>query len=196
MEIIRLSITPSANRNTYSIAIPYYIYTQGRGASPLNPGLGNRNSYRVAKGAPPHPAPRGGSSYLLCFRVFEWLLPLGEGWDGAPMLDGTHPWQYFPHCYTLLYIYQDGVLCPQTWTWETLPYNLSATHYASPATFVFASLLLTTISHTASISVLLKAVSLRSCIDSLAVKMTQKIVEEKCIEIKIVLKCRENDNEL
>ena len=47
--IILLRVTPSANRNTYSIAIPYYIYTQGRGASPLNPGLGNRNSYRVAK---------------------------------------------------------------------------------------------------------------------------------------------------
>ena len=41
-------VTPSANRNTYSIAIPYCIYTQGRGASPLNPGLGNRNSFRVA----------------------------------------------------------------------------------------------------------------------------------------------------
>ena len=52
------------------------------------------------------------------------------------------------------------------------------------------------ISNTASISVLLKAVSLRVGIGSLMVKMTQKIVEEKCIEIKIVLKFRENDNEL
>ena len=49
LAIILLQVTPSANRNTYSIAIPYSIYTQGRGASPLNPGLGNRNSYRVAK---------------------------------------------------------------------------------------------------------------------------------------------------
>ena len=82
------------------------------------------------------------------------------------------------------------------WTWETLPYNLSATHYAMPATFVLASPLLTTISHTASISVLAKAISLRVGIGSRMVLMTQKIVEEKCIEIKIVLKCRENDNEL
>ena len=51
-------------------------------------------------------------------------------------------------------------------------------------------------SHTASISVLLKAISLRAGIGSLMVMMTQKIVEEKCIEIKIVLKYRENDNEL
>ena len=43
--------------------------------------------------APPRPSPRGGSLYLLCFRVFEWLLPLGEGWGGAPMLAGTHPRQ-------------------------------------------------------------------------------------------------------
>ena len=41
-------VTPSANRNTYSIAISFYILTQGRGASPLNPGLGKRNSFRVA----------------------------------------------------------------------------------------------------------------------------------------------------
>ena len=34
--------------------------------------------------------PRGGSAYMLCLRRFEWFLPLGEGWDGASMLDGTH----------------------------------------------------------------------------------------------------------
>ena len=44
----RLMVTPSANRNSYRVAIFFYILTQGRGASPLNPGLGNRNSYRVA----------------------------------------------------------------------------------------------------------------------------------------------------
>ena len=82
------------------------------------------------------------------------------------------------------------------WTWETLPYNLSATHYASSVTFVLVSLLLTTISHTASISVLAKAISLRSCIDSLTIKMGIKIVEEKCIDITIMLKCKENDDEL
>ena len=82
------------------------------------------------------------------------------------------------------------------WTWETLPHNLSATHYAMPMALGSESLLLTTISYTVSIPVLLKAVSLRAGIGSLLVMMTQKIVEEKCIEIKIVLKCRENDNEL
>lgn len=65
-----------------------------------------------------------------------------------------------------------------------------------PATFVLASLLLTTISHTASISVLLKAISLRVGIGSRTVMMTQKIVNEKCIDITIMLKCRENDNEI
>lgn len=82
------------------------------------------------------------------------------------------------------------------WTWETPLHNLSATHYATAVTFGSESLLLTTMLHTASISVLLKAVSLRAGIGSLMVKMTQKMVEEKCIEIKIVLKCRENDNEI
>ena len=32
-------VTPSANRNSYRVATPYYIYTQGRGATHLNPGL-------------------------------------------------------------------------------------------------------------------------------------------------------------
>lgn len=63
-------------------------------------------------------------------------------------------------------------------------------------TFGSELLLLTTISHTASISVLLKAVSLRVGIGSLMVMMTQKIVEEKCIDITIVLKYEENDNEV
>ena len=36
---VLLQITPSANRNSYRVAIPYYIYTQGRGAARLNPGL-------------------------------------------------------------------------------------------------------------------------------------------------------------
>ena len=50
-EIIGLRITPSAKRNTYSVAILFCINTQGRGATRLNPGLGKRNSYRVAGGA-------------------------------------------------------------------------------------------------------------------------------------------------
>ena len=28
---------------------------------------------------------------MLCFRRFEWLLPLGEGWDGASMLVAESP---------------------------------------------------------------------------------------------------------
>ena len=64
-EIIGLRITPSAKRNTlpfrvakrragdlrFSVAILLWFNTQGRGAAHLNPGLGKRNSYRVAKGA-------------------------------------------------------------------------------------------------------------------------------------------------
>lgn len=82
------------------------------------------------------------------------------------------------------------------WTWETPLHYLSALHYATAVTFGSELLLLVAISNTVSISFLLKAVSQRAGIGSLMVKMTQKMVEEKCIEIKIVLKCRENDNEL
>lgn len=82
------------------------------------------------------------------------------------------------------------------WTWETLPHNLSATHYAMPMALGSESLLLTTISYTVSIPVPQKAVSLRAGIGTLMVMMTQKIVEEKCKDITIMLKCSENDNEL
>ena len=80
--------------------------------------------------------------------------------------------------------------------WETQPHNLSATHYAMPMALGSESLLLTTISYTVSIPVSVKAISLRADIGTLMVMMTQKIVEEKCIDITIVLKCRESDNEL
>ena len=80
--------------------------------------------------------------------------------------------------------------------WETPLHNLSALHYAMAVTFGSESQLFTTISHTASIPVSAKTVSLRAGIGSLMVKMTQKIVEEKCIDITIMLKCSENDNEL
>ena len=80
--------------------------------------------------------------------------------------------------------------------WETPLHNLSATHCATAVTFGSESLLLTTMLHTVSIPVPAKAVSLRVGIGSLMVMMTQKIVEEKCIDITIVLKCRESDNEL
>ena len=43
-------VTPSANRNSCRVAKVVRDDTQGRGAAHLNPGLGNRNSYRVAFG--------------------------------------------------------------------------------------------------------------------------------------------------
>ena len=46
----RLMVTPSANRNSYRVAKVVRDDTQGRGAAHLNPGLGNRNSCRVAFG--------------------------------------------------------------------------------------------------------------------------------------------------
>ena len=49
--IVLLRVTPSAKRNTYSVAPPFIYSTQGRGAAHLNPGLEKRNSYRVAGGA-------------------------------------------------------------------------------------------------------------------------------------------------
>ena len=42
-------VTPSAKRNSCRVAKRVGDDTQGRGAAHLNPGLGNRNSYRVAK---------------------------------------------------------------------------------------------------------------------------------------------------
>ena len=42
-------VTPSANRNSCRVAKLVRDDTQGRGAA-LNPGLGNRNSFRVAFG--------------------------------------------------------------------------------------------------------------------------------------------------
>ena len=54
-----LWITPSANRNSYRVAKHYYIFTQGRGAAHLNPGLRNRNSFRVAVGKPHPSLPQG-----------------------------------------------------------------------------------------------------------------------------------------
>ena len=37
--VFSAAVTPSANRNSYRVAILFCINTQGRGASPLNPGL-------------------------------------------------------------------------------------------------------------------------------------------------------------
>ena len=43
-------VTPLAKRNSCRVAKRVGDDTQGRGAAHLNPGLGNRNSYRVAFG--------------------------------------------------------------------------------------------------------------------------------------------------
>ena len=45
------AVTPAAKRNSYRVAILLCTNTQGRGAAHLNPGLRNRNSYRVARDA-------------------------------------------------------------------------------------------------------------------------------------------------
>ena len=45
------AVTPAAKRNSYRVASSYYTCTLGRGAAHLNPGLRNRNSYRVARDA-------------------------------------------------------------------------------------------------------------------------------------------------
>ena len=53
------AVTPAAKRNSYRVAILLCTNTQGRGAAHLNPGLRNRNSYRVAR-RKPHPGlPQG-----------------------------------------------------------------------------------------------------------------------------------------
>ena len=107
VETIRLSITPTANRNSYRVA-------RLVGALPRvacfarNPGLGNRNSVRVAAACvspspcPPQRArahwkplpmlsPRGGSSFLLCFR---WLCGVPSPWGrlGWGLCGAPSPW--------------------------------------------------------------------------------------------------------
>ena len=51
-EIRRLSITPTAKRNTYSVAMLAGVLPRVAGHA-RNPGLWNRNSYRVAVGCVP-----------------------------------------------------------------------------------------------------------------------------------------------
>ena len=74
------------------------------------------------------------------------------------------------------------------WTWETPLHYLSATHYAMAVTFGSESLLLATISHTTSIPVPAKAVSLRAGIGSLMVMMTQKMIMNYKLIVKIFVK--------
>ena len=58
-EITRLSITPTAKRNSYRVAILVGQLPRVAGHA-RNPGLCNRNSYRVAKGGPSPSLPKGG----------------------------------------------------------------------------------------------------------------------------------------
>ena len=61
-----LRVTPTANRNTYSVA--KLVGLLPRVADFVrNPGLGKRNSYRVARGAPPQPSPREGTEKVPFF---------------------------------------------------------------------------------------------------------------------------------
>ena len=69
--------------------------TQGRGAARLNPGLRNRNSYRVAKAERPLPNPPQGEGVppnrLKHSR--NGLPPLGEGRGGALGVPGWGSWR-------------------------------------------------------------------------------------------------------
>ena len=74
-EIIGLRITPSAKRNTYSVAMMVgWACTQGSVLSPATLGWGNAtpSELLLLEGAtieaPPQPSPRGGSPILLSFR--------------------------------------------------------------------------------------------------------------------------------
>ena len=78
-EIIRLSITPTAKRNSYRVAILVGALPRVAGHA-RNPGLCNRNSYRVARGA--YPLKKRPSPVSLFGETGEGLVvalsPLGE----------------------------------------------------------------------------------------------------------------------
>ena len=81
--IIQLSITPTAKRNSYRVAILVGALPRVAGHA-RNPGLCNRNSYRVALGRPLPGPPQGAGVHTCCVLGYlVELLPLGEGWDGA-----------------------------------------------------------------------------------------------------------------
>ena len=105
---ISLRVTPTAKRNTYSVA--WLVGWIPRVACfARNPGLGNRNTYSVAVGGSsrskwgpfpaifkgiefqlrPHPSlPQGEGALPKCLKHSKMELPpLGEGWDGAAVGD-------------------------------------------------------------------------------------------------------------
>ena len=142
MGLIRLSITPSAKRNTlpfrvakrragdlrFSVAILLWFNTQGRGAAHLNPGLGKRNSYRVAGGA-----------YLTQWTNYTWSLgaylpqwanytrPLGaylSQWANYTWSLGAYLPQWANYTWPL------GAYLPQ-WTNYTLPLGADHQYWAN-----------------------------------------------------------------
>ena len=137
MSVIRLSITPSAKRNTlpfrvakrragdlrFSVAILLWFNTQGRGAAHLNPGLGKRNSYRVARGAYlPQWANYTWSlgSYLPQWANYTW--PLGAGLPHR----ANYTWSLgagLPH--RANYAWSLGAYLPQ---WANYTWPLGADH--------------------------------------------------------------------
>ena len=72
-EITRLSITPTAKRNSYRVAILVETLPRVAGHA-RNPGLCNRNSYRVAAadGWPLPGPPKGLESLLAVFKDVWW----------------------------------------------------------------------------------------------------------------------------
>ena len=142
MGLIRVSITPSAKRNTlpfrvakrragdlrFSVAPPFIYSTQGRGAAHLNPGLGKRNSYRVAGGA-----------YLTQWTNYTWSLgaylpqwanytrPLGaylSQWANYTWSLGAYLPQWANYTWPL------GAYLPQ-WTNYTLPLGADHQYWAN-----------------------------------------------------------------
>ena len=132
VETIRLSITPTANRNSCRVARLVGMLTQGSVLRPQpwagktqllqsccclrkplpmpseSPSPSPPQGAGVPLAAPPQPSPRGGEFHWRPLPIppqgagvptccvlggLVWLLPLVEGWDGAPMLAGTHPRQ-------------------------------------------------------------------------------------------------------
>ena len=84
---IQLWVTPSANRNSYRVAIPYYIYTQGSVLRPQPWAVSVSPSPALPKGGLgrglfPHHIPWGG---------LEWgLRMVGEGLEAYLMVLMLH----------------------------------------------------------------------------------------------------------
>ena len=98
--IVPLRVTPTANRNSYRVARLVGGCLPRVACFARNPGLGKRNSYRVAAAywrPLPMPSPRGGSFFLLCLRMFSSAHSSREGWDGACWWDWASL-LLFPHC--------------------------------------------------------------------------------------------------